>query len=399
MIAGTKEIGFKGNIPELTGFRTYGMTVVFMAHLLPITRSWWRAQSGVFAWTSMDLFFVVSGFLIAGILLDSRSKPDYYKRFYVRRSLRILPAYYILLTAVALQFVIFREDYWQMLNKWGSPLWFYIYSGNIKEAIAGAWPTVGGLIPLWSLQIEEQFYIAFPVIVKKLRNEILARWMWGLVFLSPILRIATYWWKPDNSFIQYVLLPCRMEGLALGALIAIRCRKGPWRLNGKMITALTVALYLITISASMWSTKMASGEVWSTPFGRTMAPLIGSLAGACFLLWMLRFQGTLATNWLRWRPIMYFATISYGTYLYHNAVANAFRFFCHKYQLPFAPDSMFKFVIEVVLALGCASLSWHLIESPMINIKDRFSLKKKTPKEKKEMMTGFLAAHSESHHA
>ncbi len=156
----------------------------------------------------MDSFFVLSGFLIAGILLDSRARPDYYRYFYTRRSLRILPVYYLLITVLTCATFINGTGYLYSgipaLYKWGSSWWYFVYLGNIPSAITSKAPTAARLsfAPLWSLQIEEQFYILFPLLVRRLKLRTLAFTLVGLVCFSPILRIVLYWLypaKPDYN--------------------------------------------------------------------------------------------------------------------------------------------------------------------------------------------------------
>src|SRR5690606_36933520 len=99
----------------------------------------------------------------------------------------------------------------------------------------------GAFVPLWSLQIEEQFYLLIPLLVYALRRETLYRVLQALVGVSLLSRLATYAWAPDNELIQYVLLPTHMDGLALGALIALRFRITPWNVDRRRLSVQTAA--------------------------------------------------------------------------------------------------------------------------------------------------------------
>ena len=138
----------------------------------------------------MDAFFVLSGFLITGILVDTRSRPDYFSNYYIRRTLRIFPLYYLVLLALFVMMHVSNGgngiEYAQMVHQWGSPAWFTFYLGNFRMAYRNAAPPVVAYAPLWSLQIEEQFYLLFPLAVRWMRLEHLSRLLWCLVFLSPL---------------------------------------------------------------------------------------------------------------------------------------------------------------------------------------------------------------------
>jgi peptidoglycan/LPS O-acetylase OafA/YrhL len=369
-----KEEIYRGNILEITGVRAYMMVSEMLLHLWPPSRGWILAQWGQFAWIEMDLFFVMSGFLITGILLDSRHRVDYYRSFIARRALRILPPYYLLLVIVIGALLLSHGTYLKLVKEWGSPFWFLIYLGNFNFVYAGAWPrAMMAFGPLWSLQIEEQFYISFPLLVKKLDLKTLAKRMCIAVCLSPIIRIALYYIDPHNPFLQYVSLPCRMEGLALGALIAIRFRMGPWHIPKKLITWLAFGLLGITAILSIVSTRIESVEAWSTTFNRTFGYLLSSVACACFMLWMIVFRDRPVTAWLRHPVALYLGKISYGTYIYHIPVWIALGVIADALGWKLPPVGMLRFVLAYILTYVCAIVSWHLLEQPMINLKARFA--------------------------
>ena len=223
--------GFRGYIPELDIFRAFGVTAVILYHTWVYRPRFWNMLD--VGWIIMDTFFVLSGFLIAGILLDTRSRPDYYWSFYTRRALRILPAYYLLISFLTLCSIfhgsglLYPSD--PALYKWGSPWWFFVYLGNLPVAITGQHPTAvrNCFVPLWSLQIEEQFYLLFPLLVRRLKLQTLAHTLLGLACFSMLLRVVLYWLFPANNLLEYVLLPCRMDGLALGAWVPFAIARDP----------------------------------------------------------------------------------------------------------------------------------------------------------------------------
>ena len=130
---------FRGHIPELDGLRAVAAVLVLLNHFWPQSLSSLIWNVGQFAWVAMDSFFVLSGFLIAGILLDTRERADYYRSYYVRRSLRILPLYYCVLVYLICVATLWKggEQYRHLVGEWGSPVWFFVYLGNFTTAAAG----------------------------------------------------------------------------------------------------------------------------------------------------------------------------------------------------------------------------------------------------------------------
>src|SRR5260370_5071244 len=198
--AQTTESGFRGHIAELDGLRAVGMAVVLLNHFWMEKMNLFLYELGQLGWIAMDSFFVLSGFLIAGILLDTRDKHDYYRTYYIRRALRIFPLYYLVLLILA-GLIHFRHggaEYQDILQHWGSPAWFTFYLGNIKTAIVGDWPPGIGYAPLWSLQVEEQIYLLFPLAVSLLSLINPPPLLLPAVIVSPILRILFYVYNPHN---------------------------------------------------------------------------------------------------------------------------------------------------------------------------------------------------------
>lgn len=367
---------FRGHIPELDGLRAFGITMVIVAHMWPYPHGTHREIWNLLhlSWILMDCFFVLSGFLIAGILVDSRSRSDYYRSFYTRRALRILPIYYVLI-AVLTWGTIFHGigDLYGgniALHKWASPWWYFVYLGNVPPAMTGTTPIAarGAFGPLWSLQIEEQFYLLFPILVHRLRLQTLARILLGLVCISPLLRIALYWLYPANTLVQYVSLPCRMEGLALGSLIAIRFRMGPWDLSKRKLTLVAIALIAITCVASAWGGYVSTG-----PFNRTIGFLISPIACSSVLLWLIRFRGSQLTACMRLPLLQHLAKISYAAYLLHWPIGTALVPISVALGIGALGHGYLKVVTVFMLTIILSSLSWRFFEGPLCRLKERLS--------------------------
>jgi peptidoglycan/LPS O-acetylase OafA/YrhL len=376
----SSERGFRGHIAELDGLRAYGSMIVLLNHFWPKSLSiaiWHLGQMG---WIAMDSFFVLSGFLITGILIDSRNKPDYYRTYYRRRALRIFPLYYVVLALLIFQ-IRFRHggvEYKYLIAHWGSPAWFLFYLGNIKTAIANSWTHVLGFSPLWSLQIEEQFYLLFPFAVRWLRLENLRRLLLAAVCISPIVRVLFYLWHPGNPFLQYVLLPSRFDGLALGGLIAIRYRMGPWKIPKITLPVVGVVLLGIACAGSVLSTPTRLDEAWSSPFNRLAGYSISSAGCACLILWLIQNRGAAYTAWLRLAPVQYVGKISYGIYLLHLIALGTINGLGKHFSFLAAPG-LPRFFALIFLSIGYASVSWYLLERPLLRLKDCVSRPRGVP--------------------
>jgi peptidoglycan/LPS O-acetylase OafA/YrhL len=372
---------YRGHIPELDAIRGIGIALVLMDHFWPRTLGVLLFSLGQLGWIAMDSFFVLSGFLITGILVDTRSRPDYFRNYYLRRSLRIFPLYYLVLLTILFLTHISQGGHGAenaaLVRQWGSPAWFYFYLGNFRLAYVGAWPMVAPYAPLWSLQIEEQFYLLLPFAVRWMRLDHLSRLLWSMVFLSPALRILFFLHNPNNPFPEFVLLPCHMEGLALGALIAIRFRTGPWPIRKGLLAALTVGLLLAACVGSFIANPIFSpilaGQLWSSPFNLLAGISLSSFGCACLVLSLIVFRGSRSARPLRIAPIAYIAQISYGIYLLHRLAPRFLRWSGKlgiHLKTPYGVDS---FIALVVLSVAAATLSWYFFEKPFMKLKDQLA--------------------------
>ncbi len=361
---------YKGYIPELAGLRAVGICLVILNHMWP-----WESYSRrlflllQLPWMLMDAFFVLSGFLITGILLDSRARPDYYKSYYVRRALRILPIYYVVLIFITAAAVLHgHAAYQEMAAHWGRPWWFFVYLGNIPTAITGREPLAAGgaFVPLWSLQVEEQFYLLFPLLIHRLSLRNLTRVLIALCCFSTVLRLVLYWLYPLNELAQYVLLPCRMEGLAMGAWVAIRFRQGPWNVNKAKLSLMVLFWALVSLGSAAWA-----GYYHTTPFNRTVGLLLSPLFCTYAIFWVIQFRGSRVTAWMRMPVLQYMGQISYAAYLFHWPVANILTSAAERLKAPAMDQGIVRIVLIYVATFGLSALSWHVFEKPMAMLKDR----------------------------
>jgi len=218
--------GQRVHLPALDGMRAVAIGLVLCVHAtlylgMTETTRLDRFVHRLFlaGFTGVDLFFALSGFLITGILLEARGAEGALKNFYGRRFLRIVPPYYLLL---ACNFFVIEPLLPAALRPAvaTSQAWYWAYLSNLEVAIHGWKNPV--LSHFWSLAVEEQFYLLWPLAVLHLSTKTLGKWCLALALIAPAFRILC--WRQGWPEAAYVLTPCRMDALTLGALVAVGLR-------------------------------------------------------------------------------------------------------------------------------------------------------------------------------
>jgi len=321
-------------------------------------------------WVGVHLFFVLSGFLITGILLESKEKPHYYRNFYIRRALRILPAYYLLLAVLWLLPRIGIVDHREV--SLGFIGLSFVYLSNVTTLFGV--PMQYG--PLWSLAVEEHFYLLWPTAVRFCSRRRLA-FLAGTVFLGcPLLRALAYALKLQYGS-GYTWLVA--DGLAAGALLALFCRQpGRERRSVLRVSLLCMAAALLLLVVGL-------------PFGiLRSATLLGGGSLRVTLL-NLFFAGALAAILLigtsRWRrlvqvPILqFFGEISYGLYLIHMLCFDVFDHFAVRYIPSLSETAVqghfglmaLRFTLAAGFAVAIAAFSRRTLEARFLDLKDRWA--------------------------
>ncbi len=354
-------------MPELDAIRGVAILLVFWFHGFMFfsppagtVPTWERAflagarQGG----SGVNLFFVLSGFLITGILLDSVAKPDYYSRFYYRRALRILPAYYLLLLLLAgLGWVNFVHRH----NSWAFLGLSFIYLSNVTPLFGV--PMQYG--PLWSLAVEEHFYLLWPAAVRALTKRALVVTASLICLVEPFLRTYAFhrgglWWG------QYTWLSA--DGLALGALLAV------WARSTYAIRA--NLLKLSVLSAAFASSALVANLMFSRAVAvglRTTAVNYFAMAVVCAVLWLGtgRYRGL-----ANLRLLSFFGYISYGLYLIHMLSLNLYDDVARQVAPSLLAGISFgkcclRLLIALTLATGVAYLSRISYEEFFLRMKNK----------------------------
>ena len=368
-------IDFRKRLPALDGLRGIAILAVFFYHYaggLPD-----RVPSGplhllgmvfAFGWSGVDLFFVLSGFLITGILYDTQSDPGYYRKFYIRRVLRIFPPFYFLaLIYVVLTPVVGAHWRWIHLS--------YLFYLGFPFALI--WPTLMQISPLvltahlWSLCAEEQFYLIWPWLIARFRDSAsILRACAVAGILAVLFRIAI--WGSHSLSIGWThdFLVSRMDTLALGAAIAILVR-GPLQRRMLRWAPLTFVLAAGGV-VLMCAVRHTVNHV--DPVIATIGFSVIALAYGAMLLLALR-----PGSWVEWilslRLLRIFGKYSYGMYLYDlplTVVLGPRRELFIARTHSYAIGSIVFLVCCLVLNLLIAGASFHLLESPIMRLKSRF---------------------------
>ena len=349
------------HVPALDGVRGLAIALVLLSHVMHD-----RVSSA--GWIGVDLFFVLSGFLITGILWDSRERPHRARTFYIRRALRILPLYYgvlfALFVAVPIVHPVHTDEYRQLVSEqW----WYWAYLPNwliaLKHPVDG-----GSLAWFWSLAIEEQFYLVWPLVVWHASRRTIVRVCTSTMVVGLAIRCVLVFMHAgafQSRPLVYMLTPCRLDGLVVGALIAMKVREpGGYnalrrriRVPALVSAALLCALALLQLEDG--APAMARSPILETVGYPALAIAFGGLLvaslGPC--------RQIMSSPLLRWLGLY-----SYGLYVLHPFVIRAFR-----ERSPLVFGSWEFAIATTATSVAIAWLSYQLYERHWLALKNRLT--------------------------
>ncbi len=375
----------KGNVPAsadqsrlagLDGVRGIAMLTVIVGHAGSVESSLgdltWidRLWTGVahYCWAGLDIFFVLSGFLITGILLRNRGQPGYFKNFYARRVLRIMPIYYAFI--VPMLFFAGRPP-----ASDGLATAYLTYWHNLYFAWNGVLDDEARLVT-WSLAVEEQFYLVWPAIVLLLPLRAL-RWFCAALIVGALtLRWYLCATVPDGDAVAqlqttitvYMSTPCRVDALAAGALLATGLTVPPKVARGLCVAMVTFISFLI------W-------RFGGLPVGHPIIT-IGCSANIVFSIGLivLAMRGGLVERVCTSRLLQACGKYSYAMFLSHLLVIEWLRPLCWGEALPAVvravgfqlPACALFVAIVLTVAMTIGWLSWHFFEKRILSLKRFF---------------------------
>ena len=368
-----RPISAESRVLTLDGLRGCAVLLILVHHgvaLSPLLespvgtlRSYVRASLGL-TFSGVDLFFVLSGFLIGGILLDHLNSIRSLPTFYVRRALRILP-----LAWLNIGLILFLHDI-DVIHTVDAPAPWWVYGGfltNFHLALNHGW-TFGPLTPHWSLSIEEQFYLVFPFFLRLWPRQFMAWLGPGLIATALASRLAVCLVTPDNLFATHVLPFCRLDSLGAGFTCAWLVRSTLWPRLMAARHWLWFALLPTTASlAILLKDQYRAPEMLNT-WGYTALALFYAIVLLLVYQPKERWLAACFTaGWLR-----LYGRYSYFIYLFQGGlsvglVALLFHGHWHT-DLVLAP---WEIAAVPVVLLAPAALSWHFLESPLLRLGHR----------------------------
>jgi peptidoglycan/LPS O-acetylase OafA/YrhL len=346
-------------MPQLDALRALALMAVLSSLVVPAA----GAPFGL-AYAGASFFFVLSGYLITSILLRSRdvadgeadSRRQYLFSFYGARLLRIVPAYGLV---IALALVFDVEPVRQ--------IWHWLLTCTFNFGLAVWGERIDGFFHLWTLSVEVQFYLVWPLFVLFAPRRWLLAAVWALIVAGPLYRAWAVSQGWDTFWVRYPT-PASLDALGVGALVAVagRTPAGLERLDrGLRFIALPLGLAALALLWLLYERDI--GAPWQVLFNLALALIFAGLIRS-----VAQGFGGMAGKLLELRPILYLGTISYGVYVYHQFLPQ-FVPAVARSLLPGLEIEGFGrlfFVVVGILVIAAPVLSWHILERPILDLKN-----------------------------
>lgn len=353
----------------LDGVRGFAIILVIIWHYIGI--NWhpdegWKTYVWIFcmqAWSGVDLFFVLSGFLITFKLIESKEDTHYFKNFYIKRFFRIIPAYYFLLFIFVCCFYLFHFSKSALFQD-PMPLWsYFVFVQNFFMAEYGFGAQWLGIT--WSLALEEQFYLLFPLAIYFIKNDKLP-WIFILGYVFSVF-LRYYFSKTNTGLYGYTLLFSRLDSLFSGAFLALIYFnfKSELFLNKKLINILFAVLFIFGL-VFIFGFKRFN-------MGGTIIHAYFSIFYTFLILVSLTKSIKSISKVFSSSVLKYIGKLSYSIYLWHQfSIFLIFEFVLNKYPIL---NTSFDFVfvlISLFLTWILANISYFLIEKPFLEMRKKY---------------------------
>jgi peptidoglycan/LPS O-acetylase OafA/YrhL len=363
----TPQTGGRTYYPALDVLRGIAILLVFFYHNFQFL------QVFEFGWMGVDLFFVLSGFLITDILLTAKNEKNFFRNFYARRLLRIFPLYYItLMLFFGFAPLFFSQQNMNLVNYYEhNQLWFWTHLQNwlfVNDGLTSS----PFLTHFWSLAVEEQFYLFWPLVIfllnslRKIRFVIIA-----LIIVAFTVRIFIWYQSPADMVKYYCNTLTRMDSLLMGCLLAV------WLKEGKVISNKTIKCTLILCSAFFAAALIAGKNLTQTnPFFSTIGYTIVSIFFATLVYLFIKSEFRLLC-WLRKSVALnYIGKISFGIYVFHIPIylilSSLMLNFLQQNGLSLWTSLFMVAACSLILTLMASTLSFYFFEKPILTLKKHF---------------------------
>jgi peptidoglycan/LPS O-acetylase OafA/YrhL len=361
----------RGHIPALDAIRGLAIVVVTLYRFggggegaARCLEHNWFVELGS---RGVDLFFVLSGFLITGILFDAKAKEHYFRNFYVRRALRIFPLYYGALVVAIFVLPLLATG----LARAFQPAidyqaWLWLYGANVLQALEGKW-LLGPLNHFWSLAIEEHFYLAWPAVIYFTSRRAAMRVCVAL-FVATVLGRGLWLAAGGNDVAAHVFTLLRMDGLVLGSWLALAARSpGGLAWLARWIKPTLLMSGLLAIAAEVLGRRL---------FGLPMAAWAAACGG--FLILMIACpKGSLLSRVGNSRCLQFFGKYSYAMYVFQLPLIDILApvitatGVASWLESPIAGQIVYCGIMFAVTTLAAVA-SWHVFEKRLLTLKHRF---------------------------
>lgn len=343
------------HIQALDGLRGLAILLVILFHTFHF----------LFGWCGVDLFFVLSGFLITGTLIDSKENPHYFLNFWIKRVLRIFPVYYLILAIIIIPKIYFKIN---TVSYTSWTYWFYLQ--NWQYVVNGVFPDgKATLNHFWSLAIEEQFYFIFPFIVKNVKNKTMPFLLLTLIFISILFRFHYF---NTNNIGYYVGTFSRMDSLAVGAFLAYTIR------YNRVFLEKWVHLFFYVSFTYITGVILLTNEVhFSNPyFAGVGLTFFALLFGSLLIFSISEYKNNFFKQFLTLKPLLFLGKISYGLYIYHWILYVFIKPPLESLIYTYLADSLASKVVTslLILTIGIilSYLSFIYFEKKVLKLKTRW---------------------------
>jgi peptidoglycan/LPS O-acetylase OafA/YrhL len=363
----------------LDGVRGVAIVMVMLVHFVGdaaahTTLQRLAVKTASYGLLGVDLFFILSGFLITNLLYGAKGAPHYFRDFYARRALRIFPLYYLTLAVLLLLLPAIVTPTPLLERPLQQQIWLWTYTANFYIAAKSSWGTLTYVSHFWSLAIEEHFYLVWPVVVFSFRREVLERIGLVVVAAGLALRIVLALAGVSELSIS-VLTPCRVDTLIVGALLALMARREP-AIATEMVQRAGRAAAALGVVIVAVSGFCATAGLFLPVLHQVRSTLYALFFGAVALL-SLRPKSDWIARVLQGSVLRFFGKYSYGLYVYHGLLTWYFTETRFEARL----DALLgnhslamigRAAIGVAVSIVVAVASFHLFEKRFLLLKRFF---------------------------